>query len=217
MFFSLTLHSLLDVRTTIFILGSMKHIILTIAALAVACTLSAQVAADPIPATSPAATSATPVVESHQAVHESVRFGYLSYSETLRQMPGYDVAQRQIAALRAAYDKEVARNKDEFSKQFSEFVAGQQSFPENILLKRQKELEQLMEGSLRFKNEARQLLQQKEDETMQPLRQRLSDAIRKIGLERGYAFVVNTDGDSYPFLNGTMGDDITADVLAQLK
>lgn len=195
----------------------MKHIILTVAALAVACTLSAQVAADPVPATSPAATPATQTVESHQTVHESVRFGYLSYSETLRNMPEYDAAQRQITALRAAYDKEVARNKDEFSKQFSEFVAGQQSFPENILLKRQKELEQLMEGSLRFKNEARQLLQQKEDETMQPLRQRLSDAIRKIGLERGYAFVVNTDGDSYPFLNGTMGDDITADVLAKLK
>lgn len=205
------------VHTTIFHSQTMKHIILTLAAFTAALSLSAQVNADPLPATSPAAQPVAAPAQTRQPVHEAVRFGYLSYKDALHNMPGYAAALRQVEALRKAYEQEVARNKDEFSKQFSEFIVGQQSFPENILLKRQKELEQLMEGSLRFKAEAKQLLDQKEKDTMQPLRERLAAAIRQIGMERGYAFVVNTDGDTYPFVNGTTGDDITADVLKLLK
>ena len=151
-----------------------------------------------------------------QIVREIAQFGYLSYSDALRNMPGYADAQRQIQQMRTAYEKELADSKDLFSKRFAEFVDGQQTFPENILLRRQKELEQLMTNSLEFKTEAQKLLQQKEEEVMAPLRRRLSDAIMAVGQARGYAFILNTDNNAVPFVNGALGEDVTAEVMTEL-
>ena len=145
------------------------------------------------------------------------RFAYISYGEVLKSMPAYAAAQKSLADLRANYDNELKRTDEEFSKQFAEYVDGQRTFPENILLKRQKELQQLMEQGLEFKEEARRLLAQAEVELMQPVHKQLKEVIAKIAKERGYAFVLNTDNNAAPFVDGELGDDITADVMEAVK
>ena len=145
------------------------------------------------------------------------RFAYLSYGEAMRAMPEYAAAQQSLADLRDNYDKELQRSDAEFSKQFAEYVDGQKSFPENILLKRQKELQQLMEQGISFKEEAKRLLAQAEVELMQPVNKKLKEVIAKIAKERGYAFVLNTDNNAAPFVSGEVGDDITADVIEAVK
>ncbi|MBQ4276784.1 MAG: OmpH family outer membrane protein [Bacteroidaceae bacterium] len=145
------------------------------------------------------------------------RFAYISYGEVLKSMPAYAAAQKSLADLRANYDNELKRTDEEFSKQFAEYVDGQRTFPENILLKRQKELQQLMEQGLAFKEEARRLLAQAEVELMQPVNKQLKEVIAKIAKERGYAFVLNTDNNAAPFVDGELGDDITADVMEAVK
>lgn len=150
-------------------------------------------------------------------VNQTMKFGYLSYSQVLEAMDGYADTQKTIAALRQAYEQELARSEEVFSKQFSEYVDGQKSFPDNIRLKRQKELQQTMEQSLQFKQEAKALLKQKEEAALDVLRARLNGVISEIGTERGYAFVLNTDNNAYPFVNGGLGDDITNEVLTRLN
>ena len=150
-------------------------------------------------------------------VNQTMKFGYLSYSQVLEAMDGYADTQKTIAALRQAYEQELARSEEMFSKQFSEYVDGQKSFPDNIRLKRQKELQQTMEQSLQFKQEAKALLKQKEEAALDVLRARLNGVISEIGTERGYAFVLNTDNNVYPFVNGGLGDDITNEVLTRLN
>ena len=164
-----------------------------------------------------AAQSETQADEPVQAVVEHISFGFLSHRDVLTGMDGYDAAQAELASMRETYEKELKRGEEQFSKQFAEYVEGQQRFPENILLKRQKELQQLMDENLRFREEARQLLAEAEEGVMAPLRQRLDDAIHRIGMERGYAFVLNTDAGAFPFVGGDWGTDITADVLKLLN
>ena len=150
-------------------------------------------------------------------VHETIRFGYLSYNDVLHAMPAYAQAERQISELRATYEKELSRSEEQFSKAYAEYVEGQQSFPENILLKRQKELQQLMEQAMQFKQEARQLLEENEKAVMQPLQERLNQAIHEVGMKQNLAFIVNTDANAYPFINGGIGIDVSADVIINLK
>ncbi len=160
---------------------------------------------------------ATTVEPAAVVVNQTLKFGYLSYKQVLEAMDGYDETQRTIAGLRQAYEQELSRSEEMFSKQFSEYVDGQKSFPDNIRLKRQKELQQTMEQSLQFKQEAKALLEQKEEEALDQLRGRLNGVISEIGTERGYAFVLNTDNNAYPFVNGGLGDDITSEVLNRLN
>jgi outer membrane protein len=145
------------------------------------------------------------------------KFGYLSYDAVLKAMPAYAEAQKSFNDLKASYAKELERAESEFSKQFAEYVDGQKTFPENILLKRQKELQQLMEQSLSFKQEAQQLLDKAEKELMQPVNQKLKEALYKIGTERGYDYIINTDNNSYPFVNTQTGEDITSEAISAVS
>ena len=162
-----------------------------------------------------AATPVTPII--NQTTAATRKFGYLSYNSVLQQMPEYAEAQANVAKLKSYYDDEMTRAEQEFSKKFAEYVDGQKDMPENIMLKRQKELQQLMEQSLAFKSEAQRLLTKSEEELMEPLREKLYSAIQTVGLQNNYSYVLNTDSNAYPFINPNEGVDITTQVLSALK
>jgi outer membrane protein len=144
------------------------------------------------------------------------QFGYLSYSEVFEQMPEYKKAQEDFAALKAKYDAETVRSEDEFQRKFAEFLQGQKDFPTSILQKRQAELQDLMEKSVTFRRESRKLLQQAEKELQKPVAQKLDEAIKAVGAELGLIFVLNTDGNSLPFIHPQVGVNITRPVMLKL-
>ena len=150
------------------------------------------------------------------AIIQSLHFGYLSYSEVMKAMPEYQQALQSLAELKESYDEEMTRAEQDFSKKFAEYVDGQKSFPENIMLKRQKELQQLMEQSLQFKNEAQELLTKAEAELMEPIHTKLKEAIVAVGKSHNYIYVLNTDNNAHPYLNQGIAEDCTSAVLKEL-
>lgn len=145
-----------------------------------------------------------------------VRIGWLSCQAVMRQMPEYAQAQESLKQLKEKYDREATRGEEEFQHKFADFLQGQKDFPQNILIKRQAELQALMESGMAFRQEAEQLLAQAEAELLAQVKARLDEAIRVVGVSGGYAFVLNTDGNASPFINPAMGEDITPQVLRQL-
>ena len=143
-------------------------------------------------------------------------FGYLSYSETMQALPDYAIIQREIDNLQWQYSQEMKRVEDEFNKKYEEFIEQQSELATPIRMKRQAELQEMMEKNIAFKEESRQQLAKAEAEAMAPLKVRLSEAIAKIAAERGLALVVNTDSNACPFINPEMGEDINELVIAQL-
>lgn len=138
-----------------------------------------------------------------------VKFGYIAYKSVCVEMPQYVEAQRQLADLKEKFDAEAQRGETEFQRKFSEFLQGQKDFPANILQKRQAELQDLMERSVAFRNEAQQLLKDSEQSMLQDVYKKLNDVIGEVALERGYFFVLNTDDNAAPFINTVVGEDAT--------
>lgn len=152
-----------------------------------------------------------------QVVIQPQHFGYLSYEDVLHAMPEYAQAMKSLEDLKKTYEQEMTRAEQEFSKKFTEYLDGQKSFPENIMLKRQKELQQLMDQSIQFKQEAQELLTKAEAELMSPVRTRLDEAIQAVGKKRNYAYVLNTDANAYPYISGDgEAENCTDAVLTQL-
>ena len=135
-------------------------------------------------------------------------FGYLSYGAALKAMPEYAVVERRLTELRAQYQAETKRVEEEFNRKYEDFLEGQRDFPRSILQKRQTELQELMEKNIEFKEQGRQELAKAEREAMAPLRIRLIELLGRIGRERGYAFVYDTDTKALPFINPNQGEDI---------
>lgn len=137
------------------------------------------------------------------------RFGYFSFDNVLKSMPDYVMAQRSIDDLRQKYDAEMKRAEDEFNSKYEEFLDVQKDLVPAILRKRQAELQEMMQKNINFKNESQRLLKQAEADAFAPVKNKLYNALTKVGQAQGYAFILNTDGDAYPYVNPEMGEDAT--------
>ena len=145
------------------------------------------------------------------------RFGYFSFDNVLKSMPDYVMAQRSIDDLRQKYDAEMKRAEDEFNSKYEEFLDVQKDLVPAILRKRQAELQEMMQKNINFKNESQRLLKQAEADAFAPVKNKLYNALTKVGQAQGYAFILNTDGDACPYVNTEMGEDATELIKEALR
>lgn len=138
-----------------------------------------------------------------------MQFGFMSYKAVMAEMPEYAQAKQNMAELKAKYDAEATRGEEEFQKKFVDFLQGQKDFPQTIMQKRQAELQTLMENGISFRMQSQKLLEQAEKDMMSEVKKRLNNVILEVGVEYGYAFVLNTDDDVCPFINPVIGVDVT--------
>lgn len=143
------------------------------------------------------------------ALHAQMQFGYMSYKTVMAEMPEYAQAKQSMAELKAKYDAEATRGEEEFQKKFVDFLQGQKDFPQTIMQKRQAELQSLMENGISFRMQSQKTLEQAEKDLMAEVKKRLNNIILEVGVEYGYAFVLNTDDDACPFINPVIGVDVT--------
>ena len=148
---------------------------------------------------------------------QTIKFGFFSYDAALKSMPEYIIANKNLGDLKAQYDAEAKRTEDDFNRKYEDFLEGQKDFPQTILQKRQKELEDLMDKNITFKEESQKLLSAAEHDAFAPLQDKLNAAVKAIGKERGYAFIINTDNNSCPYMDNTLGEDINDVVKDRLK
>ena len=152
-------------------------------------------------------TPAAKVQQQQIAVSAPLHFGYFSFDKVFHTMP----------ELREKYDAETKRVETEFNAKYEEFLDGQRTYAKTILEKRQAELRELMEKNIAFKAEATRLLQQAENDAYAPLKAKINEEAKKIGKQKGFAFIINTDNNAAPYLNEEMGEDITALLEETLK
>ena len=159
----------------------------------------------------------TPSQQTVATSQNSLRFGYFSFQEIFHTMPGYAVAKHNMDDLRKKYDAETKRSEDEFNSKYEEFLDGQRSFAPSILEKRQAELRELMTKNIAFKAESERLLKQAEEEAYAPLKAQIKTAVQKVGKAKGFAFIMNTDNESLPYVDATMGENVTELIKENLK
>ena len=146
----------------------------------------------------------------------NISIGFLSYDSALASMPEYAIAQKQIGDTREAYDAEMKRVEKEFNDKYEEFLENRKDYPRTILLKRQNELQDLLQQNIEFKDKSRQELLEIERQILAPLRIRLNETIATIAREKGLSLVVNTDADACPFIEPMISVDLNALVKERL-
>ena len=154
---------------------------------------------------------------SAQTSEPVLKFGFLSYTAALQSMSDYAIVESQMKELEAQYAAEQKRVEDEFNKKYEEFLDGQRDFPQTILQKRQTELQELLDKNIAFKKEGQRLIAEAREKAMQSLKARLADALARVGSSRGLAFILNTDVNAVPWMNITMGEDVTQAVIQSLR
>ena len=161
--------------------------------------------------------SGAKTISSEEQPVKMVFIGYLSYDSLLAVMPQRAIVERQMEELTMQYEAELKRVEGEFNQKYEDFLDGRKDFPRTILLKRQTELEQLMQRNVEFREQSRKELEQARNEAYAPLRQQLSEAIATVARQYHLALVVNTDAGACPFLDPEQSVDISAEVQQALS
>ncbi len=150
------------------------------------------------------------------SAQNAAKYGTLRYDSLLHAMPEYTAMQMQLEQLQEKFEAEATYNETSFKRLFAEFLQGQKEFPQNILLKRQRDLQEAMEKGIAFREEADSLLRSARAEMEQPIRNLLDAAIGAAGQERGYECIVNLDAPTFPYLNAALTEDATLFVVEQM-
>lgn len=145
-----------------------------------------------------------------------IKFGYLSYESVLKTMPEYGAVMMRMDSLRSAFNAEMQRVENEFNRKYEDFLEGQKDFPRTILLKRQTELQEMMQKNLSFKQQLQKELTDTEAQLMAPLRIHLNEVIATIAREQKLALVINTDANACPFIEPMLGVDLNSAVITKL-
>ncbi len=138
-----------------------------------------------------------------------IKFGYCSYEEAMKALPEYATVQNRLNILESQYGTETKRAEREFNRKYEQFLEGINEFEPAIRQKRQVELQELMEKNVAFRKEAARLLEAAKRDAYLPLKEKVTSVMEKIGAERGYAFILNTDNNSCLYIDKAMGEDVT--------
>ena len=142
--------------------------------------------------------------------------GYLSHDSILTAMPQYKFVEVEMDSLRQAYEKEMQRVEKDFNEKYEAFLEGRKDYPRTIMLKRQTELQQLLERNVKFKEQSRRELADIRKQKLAPLTKLLNDAIANVAQQQHLLVVLNTDSNACPFIDPEMSVDITHEVLRVL-
>lgn len=143
-------------------------------------------------------------------------FGYFRYKKVVEQLPEYSQVCNDYEALKKQCDAEIARNEEQLTRSYVAYLDGQNEFPEPILRKRQKELQELVDKSILFRKELQAWLTAAHDSLYAPLRAKVDDAVSRVCLHNNLAYIIDLDEAGYKFINPTCGFDVTNALLGTL-
>lgn len=142
------------------------------------------------------------------------KFGYFSYGSLLESMPQYKSAMEDYNNLRLRCEKEIERNEQELTRYYVAYLDGYRSFPEPILLKRQNELQQMIDNSVVFRDNLKKWLVEAKDSLCASCHLAIDSAIVKVSTAMNLAYVIDADCVAYRYINPNVGIEIT-DILIE--
>ena len=151
------------------------------------------------------------------ALFSQSKFGYFNYTTVLDSLPQYKEAMDNYDKLKKRCMKEIEHNEQELTRFYVAFLDGHREFPEPILRKRQKELQQMIDNSVVFRDQLKVWLRHAKDSLSVPSRQLVDSAVQTVCIEQSLMYAINIDRGEYRYINSQFGVDITEEILAVLQ
>ena len=142
------------------------------------------------------------------------KIAIVNTQEVIQAMPEFATMQIQMADMEAKYKNVMQVMQDEYNKKYSDFVAQQDSLTENIKMRRMQELQDMEQRTQNFIQISQQDFQKKQGELFTPIQDKLKNAIKAVGDEKGYTYILdpqivlyqgNTAVDATQFVKAKLG------------
>ena len=135
--------------------------------------------------------------------------------EIMMAMPEIAAMQETMKQMNDKYAGEMKTMEDEFQKKYTDYIAQQDSMTENIKLRRTQELEDIRQRVENFTQVAQQDMNKNQQELLAPIQDKLRNAIKAVGDEKGYAYIIDNN-PGIVLYTGNAAIDATPLVKAKL-
>ncbi len=143
------------------------------------------------------------------------KFGHFDSSVIVQAMPEYKTSQTELQNLQKQYEDELSRMREELQKKSQDYDRQRDSLPDNIKQRREQELNDLYQRIQQSFNDNRDSLQAKSAEKMQAITQKIIAAVKVIGDEGQYVYIMDTTG-GVPYISKSLSEDLTDKIKAGL-
>jgi outer membrane protein len=130
-------------------------------------------------------------------------------------MPEIPSLESEMANTRKQYETEMKMMQDDYSRKTSDLIAQGDSLTENIKTLRLQELQDIQTRLENFAPMANEQVAKKQRELIAPIEEKIQKAIKEVGAENGYAYILINDPQIILFA-GSGAIDATDKVKAKL-
>ncbi len=143
------------------------------------------------------------------------KFGHLNSADIMQAMPEYKTAQTELQNLEKQYTNELQMMESELAKKSDAYEKEKATLPANIAQRREAELQDLYARMQQYYQESQQQLAQASQEKMNVLVEKITKAIKEVGVAGGYLYIFDTSS-GIPYISETLSTDVTAAVKTKL-
>ena len=151
------------------------------------------------------------------AVAAQTKFGYFNHDKVFQQHPQYTELKAEYDTLVRRCEKELLHNENELTRAYVAFLDGQRDFPEPILRKRQKELQELVDKSVKFRIQLKKWLSDVEESMFAKIKQAVDEAVERVCLYNNLSYAIDLEKNCYAFINPRFGVDIDSALIAVMN
>lgn len=151
------------------------------------------------------------------AVAQDVKIAYINAQEVFAAMPELSSIETQLSEKQEQINKNGQALIDEFNRKAEEFEAGSANASDALIQDQQKQLQSIQERYQLFLQNSQQEMNQLQQKLLEPLNQKIAEAIKSVGDANNYTFVfdVSTMQSPIVYVNPS-AINITADVKTKL-
>ena len=143
------------------------------------------------------------------------KFGHLNSADIIQVMPEYTAAQTELQNLEKQYTNELQLLESELAKKSEAYEKEKATLPANIQQRREQELQELYGKMQQYYQTSQQELAQASQEKMAALTEKITKAIKEVGVAGGYLYIFDK-ASGIPYISETLSTDVTAQVKAKL-
>lgn len=146
------------------------------------------------------------------SIMAQVKFAHFNSADIIPNMKEYTAAQTEIQNMQKQYADDLKLMQDELQKKYEDYQKEASNLLEGVRLRREQELNELGQRYQQSLQDSETALQKATQEKMGAIGELVMAAVKKIGENNNYIYIIDLSTGSVSFVNPALSTDIT-DIL----
>ncbi len=143
------------------------------------------------------------------------KFGHVDTQAIMQSLPELSKVNGELEALSKEYQNQLEEMQKELQTKSENYQKMQSTMNETKKQETEAELNKLYEKYQQALQDNQVAFQRAQQEKMQPIQDKVFQAIENVGKNGGYVYIMQTG--SLPYISSTLSTDVTAAVKAELQ